>query len=101
MFTLDNKVLRLRGVLPCLITLIGFYENLKQYSSLQAGDVAVALNQAQKWLRDVTMEELLKWIGNLPLNPAKKFMIKAQVSRLPHNYFQNPYHWAAFCAIGQ
>lgn len=81
--------------------LVKFYENLKKHPGLKTGDVAVALNQAQLWLRDVTKEKLLKWIGNLPLNDSAKLVIQADVCKLADDYFKNPFHWAAFCAIGQ
>jgi CHAT domain-containing protein len=82
--------------------LVKFYENLKQHSSLQAGDVAVALNQAQTWLRDVTMEELQQWTSHLPLSRNRREQLGDWFSNLrEYQPFQNPYNWAAFCAIGQ
>ena len=87
--------------------LVKFYENLKenlkQHPSLQAGDVAVALNQAQKWLRHVTKEKLQIWINNLSLSRPQKRLLKAKFYHLSlsDKPFEEPYHWAAFCAIGQ
>jgi CHAT domain-containing protein len=36
--------------------MIKFYENFRQSSQREAGAVAVALNQAQKWLRNLTTQ---------------------------------------------
>lgn len=81
--------------------MIRFYQNLQAVQS-----VAVALNQAQLWLRDITKAELNAWItaNSLPLNHTirqhlnKKSLHKLQDDQKP---FQDPFHWAAFCAIGQ
>jgi CHAT domain-containing protein len=73
-----------------------FYENLQNQTS-----VAIALNQAQLWLRDITGAKLWQWIQEkqLPLDPTQKLHFR----RIPTNSkpFQHPFHWAAFCAIGQ
>ena len=42
----------------------------------------------------------LEWIGNLPLNDTTKLVVQADANKLIDD-FKNPYHWAAFCAIGQ
>ena len=79
---------------------------IKFYQNLQTGStVAVALNQAQLWLRNITKAELKAWIAanSLPLDPTmrqhfNKMLHKLQDDQKP---FQDPFHWAAFCAIGQ
>lgn len=98
--------------------MIKFYENLKNFPKLEAGDVAIALNQAQKWLRDLTYEEFEAVFGKyqlqideivtqLPkgsrfefqdaLDQARK---KIQAPDRQPNPFANPYYWAAFTATG-
>jgi CHAT domain-containing protein len=93
-----------------------FYENLKQLPIMTSGTVALALNQAQKWLRNLTSEDCVtflnslqpQWdsiIANLPKREGKR--IKAAITgarkqilqRSPHP-FANPYYWAAFTATG-
>lgn len=73
-----------------------FYENLQIQSS-----VAIALNQAQLWIRDITGVELCQWIQEkqLPLDPTQKLRFR----RIPANSqpFRDPFYWAAFCAMGQ
>jgi CHAT domain-containing protein len=80
--------------------MIKFYQNLKNFQS-----VAVALNQAQLWLRDITKTELKAWItaNSLPLNPTMRQNLHKRLHKLQDNQkpFQEPFHWAAFCASGQ
>ncbi|NES17929.1 MAG: CHAT domain-containing protein [Symploca sp. SIO3E6] len=80
--------------------MIRFYHNLQAVQS-----VAVALNQAQLWLRDITKKELETWIeeNQLPLKPAVKMGLRRRLYQLEDDAkpFQDPFHWAAFCAIGQ
>lgn len=73
-----------------------FYENL-QTQPLSA----VALNQAQRWLRGVRGDELKQWVEErrLTLNPTLKLALQRQFSQ--EHPFRPPYCWGAFCAIGQ
>jgi CHAT domain-containing protein/lipopolysaccharide biosynthesis regulator YciM len=98
--------------------MIKFYENLKNFPKLEAGEVAIALNQAQKWLRDLTSEEfevvfakyqpqIEEILAQLPkgsrfefqdaLDQARK---KIQAPDRQPKPFANPYYWAAFTATG-
>ena len=81
--------------------MIKFYENL-----LNQIKVAVALNQAQLWLRDVTRQDFIVWLNNLALEVKTKthqMTIEDLLSLYAPNEkpFGQPFHWAAFCAIGQ
>ncbi|MEC4815911.1 MAG: CHAT domain-containing tetratricopeptide repeat protein [Scytonema sp. PMC 1069.18] len=77
--------------------MIKFYENLQRQTS-----VAVALNQAQIWLRNARGAELEQWMEEkqLPMNATLKISLKRRFRQEPRP-FQEPFHWAAFCAIGQ
>ena len=81
--------------------MIKFYQNLQAINS-----VAIALNQAQLWLRDVTKEKLLEWIGQLSLPEDEieeaLFVMESFLIDIPDNSrpFTSPYHWGAFCAVG-
>ncbi|MEM7590136.1 MAG: CHAT domain-containing tetratricopeptide repeat protein [Cyanobacteria bacterium P01_A01_bin.83] len=77
--------------------MIKFYQNLREMDS-----VAIALNQAQLWLRNVTKEELVQWKTSLDIPGAQKFRIDSALRSMPDNSypFAAPSHWAAFCAIG-
>jgi CHAT domain-containing protein len=92
--------------------MIKFYENFRQSSQREAGAVAVALNQAQKWLRNLTTEEFEKLLDQYKPQieqifaqmPIKKDRIKAR-RRLEDfkrkSYpFASPFYWAAFTATG-
>ncbi|MEB3343263.1 CHAT domain-containing protein [Okeania sp.] len=78
--------------------LIKFYQNLK--SGLT---VAMALKQAQLWLRDVTVAELQKWTSKLKLEEELAQRIQGYLYFLPSDrqLYQDPYHWAAFCTVGK
>lgn len=77
-----------------------FYENLQYQTS-----VAIALNQAQLWLRDITKAELRTWItaNSLPLDHTMRNYLNKRLHKLQDDQkpFQDPFHWAAFCAVGQ
>ncbi len=80
--------------------MIKFYENVKSTDS-----VAIALNQAQQWLRHITTAELLDWIAQLNLGFAQTFLVESWTDTLKSvednaHLFQSPYHWAAFSAVG-
>ncbi|MEG4391068.1 CHAT domain-containing tetratricopeptide repeat protein [Microcoleus sp. BROC3] len=89
-----------------------FYENLGRFSRLQVGDVAIALADAQRWLRDLTSEELEVLLADFQPQISQMFDRLSQSSRLiaeaslqqirnrkPYP-FANPYYWAAFTATG-
>ncbi|NEQ64363.1 MAG: tetratricopeptide repeat protein [Symploca sp. SIO2D2] len=80
--------------------MIKFYENLQNPTS-----VAVALQQAQLWLRNLTKKELETWITQSQLNlaPAVKMSLNRRLKKMSDDAqpFRSPCHWAAFCAIGQ
>src|SRR6476469_467232 len=89
-----------------------FYENLGRFSRLQVGDVAIALGDAQRWLRDLTGEELEVLLADFQPQISQMFDRLSQSSRLiaeaslqqirnrkPYP-FANPYYWAAFTATG-
>ena len=84
--------------LSTTLLMIKFYQNLK--SGLA---VAVALNQAQTWLRDATKEQLEQWTSQLPLDDEQEMQLMAFFYKLQPNSkpFESPYHWAGFCAIGE
>jgi CHAT domain-containing protein/TPR repeat protein len=77
--------------------MIRFYQNMHQ-----GLPVAVALNQAQRWLRDMTRAELEQWIKDNQLSLSPTLRIR-QFRGIKANEkpFQSAFHWAAFCAIGQ
>ncbi|MBD2018206.1 CHAT domain-containing protein [Microcoleus sp. FACHB-53] len=98
--------------------MIKFYENLRNFPKLEAGEVAIALNQAQIWLRDLTSEEfeavftkyqlqIDEILAQLPKGDRFEFQDsldqarrKIQAPDRQPKPFANPYYWAAFTATG-
>ncbi|WP_258169735.1 CHAT domain-containing protein [Nostoc sp. 'Peltigera membranacea cyanobiont' N6] len=92
--------------------MIKFLQNLK---ASQDVSVAVALNQAQNWLRNITWEGLNQWTNNLQLDISnnhhesersmrqmREILAKNALSKnIYEKPFQSPFHWAAFTAIGK
>ncbi|MEZ2224738.1 CHAT domain-containing protein [Microcoleus sp.] len=91
---------------------IKFYENLKSYSKLEEGDVAIALQDAQSWLRNLTSEEGEKLLDKIQLQIESLFPGKPRSARAVKTNalkriqesgiypFSDPYYWAAFTATG-
>ena len=77
--------------------MIKFYQNLPEMDS-----VAIALNQAQLWLRDLTKEELAKWKTTANIPDSQMWKIDKLLMNMPDRSrpFSSPYHWGAFCAVG-
>jgi len=92
--------------------LIKFYENLKNYSELKEGDVAIALNKAVTWLRKMTSQEGKQFLQQIQPQIDRMFegkpellkssFIKGAEARINANPkpFSNPFYWSAFSAIG-
>ncbi|MEG4520976.1 MULTISPECIES: CHAT domain-containing protein [unclassified Microcoleus] len=79
---------------------------VKFYQIFQQGVVAsIALNEAQRWLLEVTKMELEDWIeaNRSILSPTLRMGLRRRLHQLDDNSkpFQHPRHWAAFSAIGQ
>jgi CHAT domain-containing protein len=75
---------------------------IKFYENLETADMAVALNTAQTWLRDVTKSKLLEWLDELQLDSKSTQGIEDLVKKYKSDkkLFESPFYWAAFCAIG-
>ncbi|MGB7893680.1 MAG: CHAT domain-containing protein, partial [Microcoleus sp.] len=78
---------------------------IKFYQLLKAGlSVTIALNTAQLWLRDATKEDLQAWTKQLPIHRVEKTTLYDMLKKISSKEirpFQSPYHWAAFCSVGQ
>ncbi|MEH2174028.1 CHAT domain-containing protein, partial [Nostoc sp.] len=92
--------------------MIKFYENLFKLGRLEAGDVAIALKEAQNWLRNLTIEgldiflkehktQIEKVLAQLRVGQRIRFQesLKLIKQRQPLP-FANPYYWAGFTASG-
>ncbi|NER30044.1 MAG: CHAT domain-containing protein [Symploca sp. SIO1C4] len=80
--------------------MIKFYQNLSSYET-----VVIALNQAQTWLRNLSKKELQEWISEnkISLDATLKMNLRRRLHKMSDSEqpFKSPFHWAAFCAIGQ
>ena len=84
------------------LLLIKFYQNLLKPMSL-----ALALNQAQLWLRDATVQDLRDWAEKLTQELELDNSFKEEVEESCDLFdnqetpFDYPYYWAGYCAIGK
>ncbi|AFY79937.1 CHAT domain-containing protein [Oscillatoria acuminata] len=88
------------------LLLIRTYELLQQ----QPGQLAQSLQAAQKWLRETTVSGFEQWRQQCPLfseewrealQPVFAQMGQNKEEGINHRPYQSPYHWAAFCIVGQ
>ena len=79
--------------------MIKFIQLLKDATDMS---IPLAMNQAQRWLRDATKEELQEWVKKLALDSTKKGKIRRQINNMTGEQpFNSPFHWAAFTAVGK
>gem|GEM_PF-464360 len=86
------------------LLLIKTYELLQK----QPGKLAQALPAAQKWLRETTNSGFYAWVQKSPLlddhwrkHLAQVFQIEQNKEGADFRPYESPYHWAAFCVVGQ
>ena len=82
--------------------MIKFYQELQQQTN-----IALALNTAQRWLRDTTVQGFQTWLGNSQLSEDWQEVLIEHFNQTPAEKrptvkpFEQPYYWAAFCTIGK
>jgi CHAT domain-containing protein len=82
------------------LLMIRFYDHFMQ----NPNDIAIALKEAQIWLRDVTNRELCDWIvkRQLSFDPTQMGFFRRNALNNPDaKPFQSCYYWGAFYATGQ
>lgn len=80
------------------ILMIKFYENIPN-----SNNMPIALNHAQKWLRQVTQNDLLQWIDeNQNMTDDNKDKIKQRLTHYKPDEqpFKKPIFWGAFYVVG-
>ncbi|CDM95454.1 CHAT domain-containing protein [Limnospira indica] len=83
------------------ILMVKLYEEMQTQPS-----VALALKQAQEWMRAVTKQELTAWLNEQDSagNPYPKAKLRDNLGlglkRADYRPYKHPIHWGAFCAIG-
>ncbi len=85
--------------LSTALLMIKFYECFFQNPS----DTAVALRTAQRWLREATTQQLLE-LAQSTLDADNMKVVKDTFARYHYDPdekpYEDPYYWAAFCAVG-
>ncbi|MCF4965822.1 CHAT domain-containing protein [Nostoc sp. CMAA1605] len=82
------------------LLMIKFYEELQQQNN-----IVLALNTAQRWLRDTTVKGFQDWLNNSSVS----FVCQEKLNHDFANSFEDasikpfasPFYWAAFCNIGK
>ncbi|GET44503.1 TPR repeat protein [Microseira wollei NIES-4236] len=84
------------------LLMLKLYEELQQQTN-----IALALNTAQRWLRDTTTAEFQTWLSNSQLSEGWKIQLGQDFPEISDQKgastkpFKQPYYWAAFCTIGK
>ncbi|MEG4055056.1 MULTISPECIES: CHAT domain-containing protein, partial [unclassified Microcoleus] len=92
------------NALSTAILLIKTYENLYR----QPGKFALALSQAQIWMRDTEIQGFLDWTNQCHLLDTEwrgifQYCLEEdkETQGVCAKIYQNPFHWAGFCAAGK
>ncbi|MEH1904833.1 MAG: CHAT domain-containing protein [Nostoc sp.] len=82
------------------LLMIKFHEELQQQSN-----IVLALNTAQRWLRDTTVKGFQDWLSNSSLSLVWQAQLNQYFDDKHENtstkLFESPFYWAAFCHIGK
>ncbi|WP_341525801.1 CHAT domain-containing tetratricopeptide repeat protein [Nostoc sp. UHCC 0302] len=82
------------------LLMIKFYEELQQQNN-----IVLALNTAQRWLRDTAVKGFQDWLINSSLSWGYKIYLNKYFAANYENAltkpFESPFYWAAFCNIGK
>ncbi|RCJ24207.1 hypothetical protein A6S26_19480 [Nostoc sp. ATCC 43529] len=82
------------------LLMIKFYEELQQQNN-----IVLALNTAQRWLRNTTVKGFQDWLSNSSLSLVWQAQLNEYFATSYENAstkpFASPFYWAAFCNIGK
>ena len=84
------------------LLMIKFYEELQQQIN-----ILLALNTAQRWLRNTSVQEFRAWLRESNLDEDwqdeldEQFLQIEQQQGSTTKIFESPFYWSAFCAIGK
>ncbi|MFN6564187.1 MAG: CHAT domain-containing protein [Nostoc sp. ChiSLP01] len=84
------------------LLMIKFYEELQQQTN-----IVLALNTAQRWLRNTSVQEFKAWLRKSNLDEDwqdeldEQFLQIEQQQGSTTKIFESPFYWSAFCAIGK
>jgi len=84
------------------LLMVKLYQELQQHEN-----IALALNTAQCWLRDSTVQDFRAWLPHSHLNRIWRIKLDQYFHSIEaekgatEKPFESPYYWAAFCAVGK
>ncbi|MHC5830057.1 MAG: CHAT domain-containing protein, partial [Nostoc sp.] len=82
------------------LLMIKFYEELQQQNN-----IVLALNTAQRWLRNTTVQGFQDWLSNSSLSRVWQVQLNQYFDTSYKNAstkpFASPFYWAAFFNIGK
>ncbi|NES99415.1 MAG: CHAT domain-containing protein [Sphaerospermopsis sp. SIO1G1] len=84
------------------LLMVKFYEELQNQSN-----IVLALQNAQRWLRDSTIADFRTWLNQSNLDEDWQdelddyFAQESQQQGSEYKLFSSPFYWSAFCAIGK
>ncbi|GAX35508.1 TPR repeat-containing protein [Nodularia sp. NIES-3585] len=81
------------------LLMIKFYEELQQQSN-----IVLALNTAQRWLRNTTVQDFQNWVSQSSLSLGWQAQLNQYFEHHENALtkpFESPFYWAAFCTIGK
>ncbi len=88
------------GDLSTALLMVKFYQIFQQGVA-----AAIALNEAQRWLLGINKTELAAWVqtNETFFDATLKMNLRRRLHQLDDKAkpFENPWYWAAFCAIGK
>jgi CHAT domain-containing protein len=84
------------------LLMLKFYQEERHHAN-----IAIALNHAQRWLRDTTVQGFREWLPTSQLRERYQGIIRDYLNGIEADRgdkakpFESPFYWAAFSAVGK
>ena len=89
------------------LLMVRFYQELKYQELRHENNLVLALQTAQRWLRDTNIRDFKQWLQTSSLTFAYQSAISKYIDIIEQNRgenyqpFSSPVDWSAFCCIGK
>ena len=89
------------------LLMVRFYQELKYQELKHENNLVLALQTAQRWLRDTNIRDFKQWLKTSSLTFAYQSAISKYFDIIEQNHgenyqpFSSPVDWSAFCCIGK
>ncbi|MFN7526683.1 MAG: CHAT domain-containing protein [Dolichospermum sp.] len=89
------------------LLMVRFYQELKYQELKHENNLVLALQTAQRWLRDTNIRDFKQWLETSSLTFAYQSAISKYFDIIEQNHgenyqpFSSPVDWSAFCCIGK